>query len=430
MPFYNAVWTAAKSCKGLVLFNKRFYWDTPVSRRVNGTSKPRKRSALVDIVAGGGAEWIKVSTITESRLLFEKAKAGWEGADSGSDTEGEYQDGSRIAAEGAEPISRDHSLQGVSDDEDDDRVEILKMAEDLQTAASKVRVHYKRPRIRFILPKIVETQNPVIDAILADIRATGAKVQCKAFASEPSKLGNGHVPATKSDTTSGPLRSIFPRLLVDPLAHLTKILNIDCTILLALVSDLSHTTLGPSPTYHRAIRRQIDLEASEKLLPSSLYPAMVDRDLICTSIAAKRMREIVEQIGTPSERLRTEILLGEGEAGEGQTPGELRAKLKELSDYEVPDDWNLPIRVQEGEYALSALPPVARKVEEELTEINRSVFLYGWANGWTTVSSNRTVAKLIEGIVDGEGSEDDMGPMVWLCATARSLVGKEKARKN
>lgn len=80
------------------------------------------------------------------------------------------------------------------------------------------------------------------------------------------------------------------------------------------------------------------------------------------------------------------------------------------------------------------------------------------------MSSNRTVAKLIEGIIGeendrrgreeeereavGAGSaggkeagkrrrkreakEDEMiihGPEIWLCSTARSLVGKEKGRK-
>ncbi|MCJ1393200.1 hypothetical protein MMC18_006072 [Xylographa bjoerkii] len=427
LPFYSAVWTAAKSCRGLVLFNKRFYWDTPVGRPVNGGPKPRrKRSALVDVVAEDGEVWIKVSTITESRLLFEKAKAGWEELDSNSDTEGEQQDGRRVVADGADPVPAGYEDHG-SEDEDDDRVELLKIAEDLQRAAQKVYIRYGHPRILFILPKIIEGHNPAVDSILAEICATGVTVQC-AHGPLPSGTFTNGTSVDHDTEASAALTTTFSRLLIDPLARLTPTLNIDCTILLALVSDLSHSTLDPSPTLHRAIRRQIDLEASERLLPSSLYPAMMGRDLICTSLAAKRMREIVEQIGTPSERLRTELLLGEGETGTSKTLAELRAGFAETSEYAVPDDWRLPIRVEDGVYDLSELPAVAARVEEELTEINRSVFFYGWTRGWTTVSSNRTVAKLIEGVVESEGEEGDVGPMVWLCATARSLVGKEKGR--
>ena len=380
----------------------------------------------MDIVAKDGEVWIKVSTITESRLLFEKAKAGWEELDSDSDTEGEEKDGRRIVAEGADPVPIGDDDYG-SEDEDDDRVELLKIAEDLNRAAKKVYIRYRHPQILFILPKITEGHNSAVDAILTEIRSTGARVQCTSETPPPDPSSNGTSDDHNTETPTD-LNTTFSRLLIDPLVHLTPTLSIDCTILLALVSDLSHSTLEPLPTLHRAIRRQIDLEANEKLLPSSLYPAMVGRDLVCTSLAAKRMREIVEQIGTPSERLRTELLLGEGEAGSGKAPTKLRAAFAETSEYAVPGDWRLPIRVEDGAYDLSALPAVAVRVEEELTDINRSVFFYGWTRGYTTVSSNRTVAKLIEGVVENEGEEGDVGPMVWLCATARSLVGKEKRR--
>ncbi|MCJ1478812.1 hypothetical protein MMC13_007496 [Lambiella insularis] len=419
LPFYIAVWATAKSIRGLVLFNKRFYWETPAGRPAEGGPKPRcKYSALVDIVAEDGAEWIKVSTVSESRILFEKAKAGWEAADSDSSTEDDFRDGARIVADGG----MGHEASGSGSDGNDNRIELLRVAEDLQKAAKKVRVRYHHPRVRFVLPKIMEGKNAAIDAILGELRATGATVQCGSL---PSRFGA----YTNGVTSPTQLTTLFTNLLIDPLAHLTPVLNIDCTILLALVSDLSHTTLAPSPTLHKAIRRQVDLEADEKLLPSNLYPTMAGRSLVCTLLAAKRMREIVEQIGTATERLRTELLLGQGKAGKGKTSEELRESFGAFSDYEIPDTWKLPIQIEARTYELSSLPVVAKKVEAELTEINRSVFLYGWENGLTTISSNRTVAKVIEGIVEAEGGEDDEGPKVWLCSTARSLVGKEKARR-
>lgn len=367
----------------------------------------------MDIVAEDGNEWIKVSTVSESRILFETAKAGWEAADSDSGTEDDSRDGVRVVADGGtvhEPGSSDGN---------ENRIELLRVAEDLQKAARKVRIRYHHPRVRFVLPKIVEGNNAAIDTILDELRATGVIVQCGFKSGAPT---NGVASPTQ-------LTTLFSNLLIDPLAHLTPTLNIDCTILLALVSDLSHTTLAPSPSLHKAIRRQVDLEADEKLLPSNLYPTMAGRSLVCTLLAAKRMREIVEQIGTATERLRTELLFGEGEAGREKTSEELRESFRALSDYETPDNWKLPIRIETGTYELCSLPAVAKDVEADLTEINRSVFLYGWVMGWTTISSNRTVAKVIEGIVEARGGDDDEGPKMWLCATARSLVGKEKARR-
>jgi hypothetical protein len=415
------VWTAARSSRGLVTFNKRFYWEIPEKKNRNGAPRRKKHSALVDIVAEEGAEWIKVSTITENRLLFEKAKAGWEGADSDSEGEDESQDGGKVLANGASHEFEEPCVDDSSDDEDD-KVELLKTALDLQKASRKVRIRYKHPRIRFVLPNIIEHHDPAIDAILASIRETGATIQCGTQLSSIPDTING---ATNGISHPFPLEHILP----DPLANLTPTLNIDCTILLALVSDLSHSAIYPTPTLHRAIRRQIALEADEKLLTSSLYPVMVGRELLCTAPAAKRMREIVQTIGTPGERIRTELLLGEGTTGEGKSAAKLRAAFAEQSIYPVPDDWRLPIKVQEGKYDLENLPTVAKKLEDALTEINRSVFLWGWERGIVTVSSNRAVAKTVEGIVDAEEGEVE-GPAMWLCATARSLVGKEKGRRD
>ena len=75
-----------------------------------------------------------------------------------------------------------------------------------------------------------------------------------------------------------------------------------------------------------------------------------------------------------------------------------------------------------------SLPLVAEQVAEQLTDINRSVFMYGWMQGLTTVSSNRTVAKGIENIVERNGM-GAMGPEIWLREPARSLLGKEKERR-
>ena len=423
LPFYTAVWTAAKSCTGLVTFNKRFYWDAQPTRDVKRGAKPKRRSALVDIVAQDGAEWVKVSTITETRLLFELAKAGWECGDSTDDSEDEHENGD-LAHTPRAGKGKDND----KDDSDDGKVELIKLAEDLKKAASCTRVRYRHPAIRFVLPKLHTSSVPEIASILAAIRATGATVQCAS-----------DLPAPTSPAPNGTnaLLPTFFRLLPHPFTHFTPTLNIDCTILLALVSDLSHHPITPEPWFHKAITRQIALEAREHLLPGSLYPALRGRDLVCTTEAARRMREIVACIGTEAEKARTRVVLGDTDDDDGRMNGEKGALNRELgrwSEHVVPGDLRLPIRevagAGEGEGKVE-LSRVQRKVAGRLTVINRSVFLYGWREGVTTVSSNRTVAKLIEGIVEEEmkGEEaGERGPDVWLCGTARSLVGKEKGR--
>jgi len=153
---------------------------------------------------------------------------------------------------------------------------------------------------------------------------------------------------------------------------------------------------------------------------------------VCTRAAAQRMQEIVDLIGTESEKKRSSYLM-DAEGTKAWTRKERVTGFQELSAYDVPQDWALPIIVVEPDIAelLKSLPPIANHVVKQLTDINQSVFLYGWANKITTASSNRTVSKEIEAIIEANRSTDtDEGPDVWLCPTARSLVGKEKSRRD
>lgn len=368
----------------------------------------------MDIVAQHGQQWIKVSTVTETRLLFELAKAGWEGADSISDSD---EDGLLVNGLAHANIDDSYSTNGdgLSHDDDkadDDRVEIVRQAQDLRKAALAHKVHYNHPSTTFILPKISPDPPPEIVRILDTIRSTGATVHL----GPPSPLSDLH--------------TTFQNLAPDPFAGLTSTLNIDCTILLALVSDLSHCAANPEPWYHQSISRQIEVEKEEQLLPSTLWPAMAGKELVCTEEAARRMQEIVDTIGTTSERKRADLLVLPLGQTQERSSDALRSAFGELSNYPVPSDWQLPIKVVKSDMNdISHLPPAAQEVKDSLTLINQSVFLHGWIKGWTTLTSNRTVARQIEEIVEGKDGEQ-IGPKVWLCGTARSLVGKEKGRRD
>ncbi|CAI7584605.1 unnamed protein product [Penicillium glandicola] len=419
LPFYQAVWRIASgSCSGLVALGKRFYWggETKATERKSASgkgkggvaqpekqpNKDKRKSVFVDIVADDGEEWVKVSTLSESRLLFEMAKKGWEG----ESDEDEWSDN---GGKGRTILQNFDEEDG----DDDDELELIKLARDLRKASDATRVKYRHPRLRVVIPKIEEGSVPEIDAVLNEMRTYGIRVECQGSLPTETRTGLAH-------------------LLPQPFKNFTSTLNVDCTLLLALVSDLSHIKDIPlSPHFHRAIVRQIEVEREKPLLTSELWPSMNDRELLSTTEAAVRFREIVETIGTETEKSRTRMLLGDPpyEQLDRET---ILQKFQELSDYEVPANWKIPIKVVEAQQVIdTAKTQVVHEVGKDLSDINQSVFLYGWVTGLTTISSNRTIDKQIEATIEDnrKGNDGLEGPDVWICETARSLVGKDKDRK-
>lgn len=168
-------------------------------------AKKGKSSALVDIVAADGMEWIRVSTTSEKRLLFDLAKLGWQ---NDSDSDEEMDDGSRSNWE---------------DEDDDDQVEIVKNARELARASRANPMRGHAPKVRYVLTRIISGKLKEVDMILDKMRAVGIDIQCA-----------NEIPETPS------IAAAIPNLLVDRSRTLSETLNIDCTILLALISDISH----------------------------------------------------------------------------------------------------------------------------------------------------------------------------------------------
>ncbi|KAF7504641.1 hypothetical protein GJ744_001995 [Endocarpon pusillum] len=450
LPFYEVVWQVAIRCEGVLALgmrNRRVRSvslanekDSPNHNPVSlgqagiasktGTVVKRKDATAADIVADDGGTWIKVSTITEKRLLFEMAKEGWEGYDDESSEDHRDSDVENGTLPGATHCQAH-------------RLELVRLAEGLIKAASAVRVRYRHPRVQFILPKIFEGRLPEIDSVIQDLRKTGVEVQC---AAEMQSSFNRQNPTVDSSHSS-----IFSRMLPRTHPPLSTVLNIDCTILLALISDISHLRsenlpVAPEGKYHSAITRQIKSEETTLLLHSELFPPLVGRQMECTWHAARRMKEIVQTMGTVAEKARADIILGEGEYRE-LPEAELCARLKDFSDHDVPVGLLLPIRVVDFDADAmlvkdkSEIPAgVMAEVAKGLSEINKGVFLYGWCRFIVTISSNRAVAKEIEKMVcqlldERERNADEAlrdevtGPNIWVCGTARSLIGKEKGRR-
>lgn len=319
-------------------------------------------------------------------MIFDLAKLGWQSEDS-EDGEGDVLD----------------------DDEDD--VPLVKMVKELCHAARCYRTRTRIPKVHLLLPRIRTGETKQIDSILEKCKKAGA------------------ILFTGDDIKPAPaLEDALSAMAPDPFTTFSDTLNIDCTILLALVSEFSHARVAKEPWFHKGLQRQVEIEGNENLLPAILYPALGARRLVCTQEAAKRMKEIVNTIGTASEKARTEILLNDDMS---KSRADLLKEMQEWSAYAIPDEWQLPVQVVEEDEdgCMAGLSPEAVAVGENMTVINRSVFMHGWATGRTTITSNRGVVKQIEHDLEKfEDLDESVWPMVWLCPP-RSLVGKEKEKR-
>ncbi len=383
LSFFEAVWDAVKSSTGVTALEKRITAVDVLDRQ--------NSNITVDIVAQGGLEWVKVSTITERTLLFDMAKAGWT-EDSSSD--------------GEDDVTGNY----VHDSKPDG---LMKHIKSYLEVSQTVRIRYRHPQIRIVLPNISRYCGAKeIGNFILQVEALGVTVQ------------------TSDDIKESPeLESVLPRLVFDPFLTFSETINVDCTILLALVSDLSHERVEVQDWHHPAILRQIEVERDRQLLPTILWPACGSRPMVCTREAAEMMHEIINMMGTETEKQRTKLLLQE----EGKWSRDYRLKgFQELSSYEVPSTWNLPIKIVEADLATlrQHLPPISLHVAKHLSPLNESVFFYGWTQDMTTITSNREVTnKITASIEQNRELEIDTGPDIWVCQTSRSLVGKEKSRR-
>lgn len=322
--------------------------------------------------------------------MFDLAKLGWHSESENS---------------GDEDFS---SLDAPSDDD----VPLLKMAKELCLAARSYRTRTKQPVVHLLLPRIKTGEIKQVDDILDKCGKAGAIV------------------FTGDSINPAPIEDALSVMAPDPFSTFSSTLNIDCTILLALVSEFSHARVAKEAWFHKGLQRQIEIEGNENLLPALLYPALANRRLVCTREAADRMREIVLTIGTASEKARTDILLSRDGS---KSQADLVREMQEWSAYLVPDEWKLPVQIvdEDEDNCMASLSGEAVIVGSNMTSINRSVFMHGWASGKTTITSNRAVVKQIENDLEKfEDLDQSVWPSIWLCPTARSLVGKEKEKRS
>jgi hypothetical protein len=432
LTFYEAVWDVAMRSRGVVVLGKMVPRGSK-SEANDYSDATQKKTISVDLITDDGLAWVKVSTIKKDRILFDIAKAGWEGYGQCANTE---------------QSSLEHSFEKPD-------LRLCRLARDLHAASLQTRVSYRHPSVCLVLPEITKGESEDIDAVLQDIRAIGVTVEC----ARRSKL----VASERHSLIANP-KGRFEMMLPSPPEPLTKILNIDSTVLISLISDISHCRPSALPdpqvisaekrSFHKAILQQIAEEEASALLPTELYPALISRKLVCTVQAAARVNQIVDTMGSSTERVRASILFSRGKYA-GLDEMKSRQELGRLSIHRVPDELSVAItqinftpeeafsksQVEQLVFPASIVMRAAYSMNWSTT--NESVLLYGWCENIATVTSNQIVAgrlvqainkaldnkereaAIAEGVVNGR-QEVFRGPRIRIIRTARSLIGRNK----
>lgn len=406
-------WDVMKRAHGLLSFRRRF------------AGKGGKLGPTIDAVVENGTEWLKVSNLTDKKLLYQMAQEGWHPDDS---SEGEDSD--------------------ASDSDDNSGIAIIKTTKQLVQAARLNRCNTRIPRIHIVLPNLTKGRVEAIDKILDKTRGLGIStrqegdVEIVVDCADSSFLRNP-VPS---------LEQAFASMFRDTnLDRLTRVLNMELTIILSLLSDIAHSETEGKEWHSRQTLSHID---DEKHAPGArlktVYSALRGRRLECTQEVAREVRNVVDDLGTETTRARTMVFFGRKDMRDGfdvprrrdvhQTNGNgdgacgaddvereaerrtLVSRFRELSKYPVPDDLQLPIQIV-GEEEFNhrdyrkliedeKLPPVAADVWAKLDRsYNRSCHLWGWLQDITTVSANNLNTRLIDATVDKVRSQHGLLPL-------------------
>lgn len=408
LPAIERNWDTLKRCRDLVSVEQSIPKIPKVEVKDNGgliVHRNRGGQAshgngmiFVHAVVDGGAEWLRIISKDEKRVLLELAAGGWDW---------------------------DHE-EGDTDEEDDSElfedIPILRTAKELADTARKYWHDYHRPRIRILLSRIHEGQSKDMDRVIQKMRSTGGgDISVTVDCADSAWISAQTLPDI--DTA---LSNLVP--VEDPDRFGSTVL-LDTSVLIALISDISHATVDTQPWHSQDCKAQIrDESDGTNFLTSQAYPPLRGRRLLCTKEAMEHFREITATIASPTELERARLLYSGGQKD-----------FQELSIHPVPEDLKLPVQVLSGETDLRAqdlvqagrLPEVAIKAETHLLNVpgNRTTHLYGWSSGVTVVTSNRSLAKRLVRMIENSLERDyEDGPKICTLPYNRALATKGPRR--
>ncbi|KAI1400179.1 hypothetical protein F4819DRAFT_497503 [Hypoxylon fuscum] len=398
LAFLEPVWETAKRSRDIVRFRcavstgpfkKQILAPGTRIVRTQGESRPiRSGNFIIDVIADGGKSWYKVSSIDNKRLLFDLAKEAVYLGDSDGEEDAEA------------------TFQNYMGD-----IPLLKLAKTLAISAKGHRIQTKSPRAFLVLPRIKEGVHPSVDTILKACRELSVLPICGDTLSPAPSLSD----------------SLLHAMAPSPKASFSEVLNIDTSLLVALASDFSHTTVVKQPWFSHSHNAHADLE-SERSMLSLVYPVVGNCKLVCTRDAADIFMHIVDTLATESEKARARLILLSSDTEKSQSQ---RVKeLQLLSIHKVPLYLQLPIDIIDtnGNNCQDRFTGLVRKKLETALNPGRSVFSYGWAGGFTTLTCNSVFIKQLEKDLEQLPNLGDAvpWPSIWVFPTSRPFVGVPK----
>ena len=451
-------WAVIKKCRGLIAINKDFPRSprlpvAPDAGWLAYKDQPfQERPVTVDAVVDSGGTWVKFISISSKTLEYQVVAEGW-----ASEPEDEDGDGEGEADEGL------------------GHTEFADTVKKIIRAARWNHCH----KVHLILPGLQEGKSESVDRMIHYFRN---KIGGEDVSVRVSCAGSAFLTETPPPIDSAVSALIEDRdpLVSDDCGQLTETVNLDPSVLVALVTDLHHgpISLQPEAQQHIIARSLLDHEtdnnelvARQDILPAVLYPALRGRQLVCTRSAVAYFRKLIDAISTHSEETRASFILPPSEPSEPSTtlepsaasepsttpsppptPATRRHNLQTWSTIPVPPDLHLPIHIVPDLtlpdipplIAAGALPPMALAVARDLSPLNRAVYCHGWARRLTTVTGHRGIERQVRlslarhwmrggdgggnGGVDGDGDGDEVPPDIWHRHLGGYLVHRDKPK--
>ncbi|KAK5996981.1 hypothetical protein PT974_02330 [Cladobotryum mycophilum] len=319
----------------------------------------------------------------------------------------------------------------LGDDVDPEEWEDMPLAKQIRrlVAAARINRHdYRIPRVRVIMPNLSRGDNTDIDVLLDQLTRLDPSVE-----------------VVIEDSTGDFMRTLPPpdfetavrNLMGDEMDGLTDTLNMDHTILIDLISDITHSRLEPQPWQAQTTRAQIEEEIkNDGLMARTLYPILQGRSLVCTQEAAEHFHQVLSTVGTPTEKERGRLLVPFDDETRNTPPEAIRSRFAQLSIHPLPHSVQIPIRILPEPWTISTvqaaisdgrLPHVALDVAKcgGFKSSKLSIYMYGWASGVTTVTSNKEVRGQIRTWVEtNRRSDEELGPVIWRVDVTRNLLAK------
>ncbi|KHE83106.1 hypothetical protein GE21DRAFT_1335270 [Neurospora crassa] len=417
-------WSVIKKCRGLVAINKEFarspkqpvpagkgwlaYKDNPLL----------ERPIVVDAVIDSGATWLKFVSISPKTLAYQIAVDGWETDEEEEDDDPAYSDDEKDQYnENGNGVAGRNGVQEALGN-----TEFAESIKKVILAARWNHCHH----IHLLLPGLRDGESEPVDRMLRYIREKigGDDVSVTVSCANSPLLAD--TPPPPLDTALAALIDKRDPLVADDCGRITSTANLDPSVLVSLVTDLHHGLVELQPEFQqRVVARSVldhttdsnELVPREDILAKVLYPALRGRKLVTTRLAAQYFRQLIASIATHSEEVRASFILppdappallspeGSSEplSTASLTPEQRRAEMQRWSAVPIPDDLHLPVEIVDDIeleqvsplIAEGKLPPMALGVAQDLSRLNRSVYLYGWVNRLTTITGHRGIERQI-----------------------------------